>query len=378
MIAFLLLSACATDDSGVPDDTASDAPVECDHVSGHICTFAGYQGLAALGQEGVAANESYLYLPQDLSFGPDGAAYVLDWNNHRIRRIGTDGVVQTIAGNGLLGDGPEGDAKLAAFNHPTNLNFDSDGNMLIAAWHNSRVEKIDMTTGMLSFIGGTGSRSFGGDEGDAKLGIFDLPSSVVQAADGTLYITDTANQRIRSITPDGILHTVAGDGTPGFLGDGGPAASAELNNPKGQAAAPVGRMDISPEQELYIADTLNQRIRVLDLVSGTIDTFGGNGTPGYSGDGADAKSASIFSPSDVAVGLDGEIYIADTENSCVRVVRDGVISTFAGICTQPDYTGDNGPATEARINKPYGVAVDAAGNVFVADTYNHSIRAIWR
>ena len=377
----LLLGCPPAEDTSTPADSSDteEALIPCDYVSGNICTYAGYQGLAALGQEGLPANESYLYLPQDIGFAPDGTAYLLDWNNHRIRAIAADGTITTIAGTGMLGDGPEGDAKLASFNHPTSLSFDNDGNMLIAAWHNSRVDMIDMTTMELSYVAGNGSRSFGGDDGDALLGILDLPSSAVAGADGTIYITDTANQRIRSVTTDGILHTYAGDGTAGFLGDGGPASAAELNNPKGQSAAPTGRMAISPDQKLYIADTLNQRIRVIDLATGMIDTFAGSGTAGFAGDGGPAASAQIFSPSDVAVGVDGELYIADTENSCVRVVTpDGNISTFAGICTEPDYTGDGGPASAARLNKPYGVAVDADGNVFIADTYNNSIRAVWR
>lgn len=360
-------------------DSADTGPLACDHVSGHICTFAGYEGLAALGQEDIPANESYLYLPQDLGFSPEGDAYVLDWNNHRIRRVDAEGTIETVAGNGLLGDGPEGNARLAAFNHPTQLSFDAEGRMLLAAWHNSRIERIDLSTGELSFVAGTGARAYSGDEGDALLGALDLPSSVVEAPGGTLYISDTANQRIRTVTPDGLLHTFAGDGTAGYAGDGGPVALAQFNNPKGQQAAPAGRLELSADGgSLYVADTLNQRIRVVDLATGTIDTFAGSGTAGFGGDGGAATSATLFSPADVAVGIDGELYIADTENSCVRVVRDGVISTFAGICTEPDYTGDNGPAAEARLNKPYGVAVDAEGNVYVADTYNHSVRAVWR
>ena len=378
MIALLslMLGCPGADDTAI--DTASDAPLECDHLSGHICTFAGYQGLAALGQEEIAANESYLYLPQDIGVAPTGDVYVLDWNNHRIRRIDGEGMVETIAGTGLLGDGPEGDARLASFNHPTSVSFDNDGNMLVAAWHNSRIDRIDLTTNLMSYVAGDGSRAFTGDGGDAKIAALDLPSSVVQADDGTIYISDSANMRIRSITTDGLIHTVAGDGVAGYLGDGGPALTAELNNSKGQAAAPSGRIAIGPEGQLYIADTLNQRIRVIDLGTGMIDTFAGNGTAGASGDGGPATEANVFSPTDVAVGLEGELYIADTENSCVRVVRSGTISTFAGICSEGDYTGDNGPATEARLNKPYGVDVDAGGNVFIADTYNHSVRAVWR
>lgn len=371
----LLLGCPGAEDTA---ETASTAPLECDYVSGHICTFAGYQGLAALGQEEIAANESYLYLPQDIGVAPTGDVYVLDWNNHRIRRIDADGMVMTMAGTGLLGDGPEGDARLASFNHPTSVSFDNDGNMLVAAWHNSRVDRIDLATNLLTYVAGDGSRAFTGDGGDAKIAALDLPSSVVQAADGIIYISDSANMRIRSITTDGLIHTVAGDGVAGYLGDGGPALTAELNNSKGQAAAPSGRIVMGPGNQLYIADTLNQRIRVIDFSTGIIDTFAGNGTAGASGDGGPATDANVFSPTDVAVGPDGELYIADTENSCVRVVRSGTISTFAGICSEGDYTGDNGPATEARLNKPYGVDVDGEGNVFIADTYNHSVRVVWR
>lgn len=372
----VLLGCPGGEDTG--GDTGEAGPLACDYEPGHICTYAGFQGLAALGLEDVPANESYLYLPQDVGISPAGEVYVLDWNNHRIRHIDPEGFIRTIAGTGMLGDGPEGDSRLASFNHPTSLSFDNDGNILVAAWHNSRVERIDLATHELTFLAGDGTRSFSGDEGAAESAILDLPSSVIQDESGTIYLSDSANQRIRSITSDGTIHTLAGDGVPGYLGDGGPATAAQLNNPKGQAAAPAGRIVIGPGGQLYVADTLNQRIRVIDLASGVIDTFAGNGVAGASGDGGPAARANVFSPTDVAIGPDGELYIADTENSCVRVVRDGVISTFAGICTEGDYDGDNGPATEAHLNKPYGIDVDAAGNVFIADTYNHSVRAVWR
>jgi sugar lactone lactonase YvrE len=184
--------------------------------------------------------------------------------------------------------------------------------------------------------------------------------------------------RIRTITTDGLIHTYAGDGTAAYAGDGGAASAAQFNNPKGQLAAPAGRLALSPDQQLYIADTLNQRVRVIDLGTGVIETVAGTGTAGYSGDGGAATAATLFSPADVALGPDGELYIADTENSCIRVVREGVIDTFAGVCGEPDYTGDNGPAASARVQKPYGVAVDGEGNVFIADTYNHAIRVVWR
>lgn len=364
---------------GCPEEVDTGIVEACPPVSGTICTYAGKDGLSALGQEGVAATESYLYLPQDLLLDDDGTAYVLDWNNHRLREISPGGEINTVAGTGLLGDGPEGPALLASFNHPTGLGWDLDGTLLVAAWHNSRVERINLDTGELTFVAGDGTRSFAGDEGSATLAKLDLPSSVVVDPDGVIYISDTANQRIRTVTPDGIIHTYAGTGEAGFAGEGSDVLEASFQNPKGQQAAPAGRLALGSDGRLFVADTLNQRIRVIDLATDTISTFAGTGTPGFSGDGGPATAATFFSPTDVAVGPDGEVYVADTENSCVRVIAvDGIVSTFAGICAEPDYTGDGGPPAEARLRKPYGVAVDATGNVFIADTYNHAVRVAWR
>lgn len=376
----VLLSGASTACVGEAPLDAADATADpiCERIPGHICTWAGLDGLAALGQDNVAANESYLYLPSDLGFSPDGDAYILDWNNHRVRKVDADGLVMTVAGSGLLGDGPEGDARLAMFNHPSSLAFDQAGNIVLAAWHNSRVERIDLTTGELTFVAGDGTRSFGGDGADALVATLDLPSSVALDNDGAIYISDTANQRIRIVTPDGVIDTFAGTGTAGFAGEGSPAIESQLNNAKGQQASPTGRIAIQDER-LFIADTLNQRIRVIDLTTGLISTLAGTGDAGFTGDGGPALAATFFSPSDVSPGPDGEVYVADTENSCVRVISaEGIISTYAGICAEPDYTGDGGPANEARLYKPYGVAVDASGNVYVADTYNNVVRVIWR
>ncbi|MBM4391431.1 MAG: hypothetical protein FJ090_09945 [Deltaproteobacteria bacterium] len=371
MILALLLG-CA----GESGDTAEEG---CAPQAGTLCTFAGKDGLAALGQEEVSATESYLYSPQDVLAAADGRLYLLDWNNHRVRCVEADGTIRTVAGTGLLGDGPEGDARLASFNHPTGLAWDLDGTILVAAWHNSRVERLDPESQQISFVAGDGTRSYAGDEGDALVAKLDLPSSAVVDADGVIYIADTANQRIRTVTPDGIIHAFAGTGEAGYGGDGGPVSEASFANPEGQAAAPSGRLEISPDGRLFVADTLNQRIRVVDLATGLVDTYAGNGTPGFSGDGGPAVEASLFSPTDIALGPGGELYVADTENSCVRVVDpDGTMRTHAGICTEPDYTGDGGPPAEARLHKPYGVAVDTIGNVYIADTYNHAIRVAWK
>jgi DNA-binding beta-propeller fold protein YncE len=129
---------------------------------------------------------------------------------------------------------------------------------------------------------------------------------------------------------------------------------------------------------MYVADTGNHRVRVIDMATGMIDTFAGNGTAAYAGDGGAAKDASLFGPTDLALGPDGELYVADTENSCVRVIEDGVIATFAGTCTEPGFAGDGGAPTDALLSKPYGVSLDEVGNVYIADTYNHRFRVVYK
>lgn len=367
MFITLVLLGCDQPEPKPPVDV-------CDAVQGNVCTVAG-SGLPGLGEDGLAATATHLYLPQDLSFGPDGDAYVLDWNNHKIRAVRPDGTMQIVAGSGVLGDGPEGPAVAAAFNHPTNITFAADGTMVIAAWHNSRIEAVD-AAGNLSFMCGDGTRSFAGDGGDCAVAKLDLPSSVAYDSQGRLYISDMANQRIRRVT-DGIIESWGFAGTAGYSGDGGPVSAAEMHATKGQAAYPANRIVIV-DDVLYLTDTENHRVRSVDLATDTIDCIAGNGEASYGGDGGDALSASLRAPRDVAMGWDGELYIADTDNHCVRRIDpDGTITTAAGQCGVPGYSGDDGPALEATFYFPYGVDVDPDGNLWVADTWNNVIRKVW-
>jgi hypothetical protein len=364
---------------------------ECSEEPGTICAWAG-TGTAALGKEDVEATKSHLYLPQDVTFADDGNGYLLDWNNHRIRKVDTDGMISTIAGSSMLGDGPEGPAMQALFNHPTNLAFDHDGNLIVSAWHNSRVEKIDLATGEMSYLAGTGARGYNKTNIDAKTAILDLPSSVQVDDVGNIWFSDQANQQIRMIDTDGIIHDVGGQQrVDGYLGDGGPVATAIFHASVGQAADPANRIALAGSL-LYIADTSNHIVRVLDTDSMIVDCFAGTpptcdetGTKcaadnfGATGDGGDALDATLYGPTDVAVGPDGEVYIADTSNSCVRVVDpDGVISTFAGTCGEPGYEGEGGAAQDALLQRPYGVSLDPDGNVYISDTYNNVIRKVFR
>lgn len=362
----------------------------CEEASGTMCTWMGVPGIEVLSADGKHRLETELSKPQDMTFAEDGTAYVLDFNNHRIRSVDADGTVLTVVGTGFLGDPVDGDALLQPLNHPTGLLFDpNDANKLtVAAWHNSKILDVDLPTGALTVRAGTGGRSFGGDGGPARTAVLDLPAAVAYDDEGNLYVSDQANQIIRKIDTAGVISTIAGAvpvagpsgpvKQPGYSGDGGPALGAMLHAAVGQAADPSSRL-IHHDGALYIADTVNNRIRKIDLESGTIDTVVGNGEFGFGGDGGSALDAQLGNPRDLAFGPDGELYVADTANHCVRVVTpDGQINTFAGTCGEGGAADVGALAAEAPLAYPYGVEVDAAGNLYIADTYNQVFRIVYR
>ncbi|MEQ1500910.1 MAG: hypothetical protein ABMB14_01705 [Myxococcota bacterium] len=353
-------------------------------VSGNICTISGTPEIASYGAEDIPATESGMYLPVDLTFRPDdGRAYVIDWNNHRIRVIEDDGTIHTVAGTGFLGDGPPGESLANSFNHPTNLQFDpaNPSILAIAAWHNSRIELLDVDNLTIDWVAGTGDRNYNGSGGEATTTDLDLPSSVAwDGTSGELYFFDQANQLIRVLDVTGKVFDVGGEQRyAGYKGDGGPVTEANFHASTGQAADPSNRIEIR-DHVLYLVDSGNHIIRTVDLDTMIVDRYAGITSHGYSGDGGDALDAQFSTPRDLAIGIDGEVYVADTDNHCVRVIRDGIVETVAGICDadDPGFSGDGGPATEAQLHKPFGIAVDLEGALYVADTYNHVIRKITR
>jgi len=218
--------------------------------------------------------------------------------------------------------------------------------------------------GNISTVAGTGTAGFSGDGGQATSAQLKNPIDVAVDAQGNLYIADTLNNRIRKVS-GGNISTVAGTGTAGSTGDGGQATSAQLNNPYGIA--------VDAQGNLYIADTLNNRIRKVS--GGNISTVAGSGTAGYSGDGGQATSAQLNSPFDVAVDGQGNLYIADGANNRIRKVSGGIISTIAGTGTA-GFSGDGGQATSAQLKAPFSVAVDAQTNLYIADYGNSRIRRV--
>lgn len=364
----------------------------CARVSGNICTVAG-TGVAGDGEDGRPLLETMMYAPVDLTFAPDGTMVIVDWNNHRIRRAQADGTLKIVAGVGELIPSLGSDDVTDRLNHPTDVTFDPHGRLVIAAWHNSRVKRLG-ADGTLEDIVGTGARNFNGDHGPALQAELNLPASVVYDPAGNLLISDQANQRIRIVdATTNIIRTIAGDGMPGYAGDGGPALQARFKLPVGQRGHPAAHISRGPAGDIYLADTDNNRIRRIDP-QGMVSTVAGTGLAGAENVEGPALAAQLEKPVDVLAAPDGALYIADTENNCVRVVRDGTISTVAGTCTricpadlnQPcrcpsvdaACIGDGGPARAARLKRPTGLAMDAEGNLYIADTLNHRVRVVWR
>jgi DNA-binding beta-propeller fold protein YncE len=279
---------------------------------------------------------------------------------------GAQNVITTVAGNGTAGfSGDGGPATSASLETPIGIAVDVAGNLYIADTANNRVRKVS-PGGIITRVAGSGVRGFSGDGGLATSASLWNPSGLAVDAAGNLYIADASNNRIRKVSPSGIITTVAGGGT-GYFSDGGPATSGSLVFVQGVAVDPAGN--------LYIADRYTMCIRKVSP-SGTISTVAGNGLWAFSGDGGPATSASLSWPDGVALDVAGNLYIADTANNRVRKVSPaGIITTVAGNGTG-GFSGDGGPATSASLYSPYGMALDGAGNLYIADTGNNRIRKV--
>ena len=370
--------ACPTDQSGV------------------ACVWAG-NGTAGFNGDGKPARASRLYEPVDVAFGPDGTPWILDWNNHKVRTVEKDGTLKTRIGTILPGDGdpdqndqtPAGaPGDTVSLNHPTSIAFEPDGTVILATWHNFKIRTCDPATDLVHVIAGgdyvLGNPVLGspfGDGGPAARASFSFPKAIVRAPTGELYVLDQRNQRIRKMAADAdrTITTVAGTGTKGFAGDGGDPLQAQFNWDSGVAPVPNGGLAIGPDGKLYVSDTLNNRVRVIDFAANVIDTLAGTGTAGFSGDGKAAKEAELSKPIDLEFGPDGRLYVADSGNGAIRAIdlTTGVITTVAG--TGKNGTGAEGrAATKTQLNDPWGVSFDADGAMYVSDTMNNRILRVAR
>ncbi|UQW99218.1 RICIN domain-containing protein [Streptomyces sp. RerS4] len=330
-----------------------------------ISTVAG-SGVAGFAGDGEPAVSAALNRPLGVAMDSTGTLYVADSGNHRVRKITADGKISTVAGTGVAGfGGDQGPAFSAKLSSPHGVAVDSAGTLYIADSGNHRIRKIT-TDGKISTVAGGATAGFDGDDGPASSALLNNPHGVAVDSTGVLYIADRGNHRIRKITTDGKISTVAGGSTAGFDGDDGPASSALLNSPHGVAVDSTG--------VLYIADRGNHRVR--KITDGKISTIAGTGTAGSGGDDGPASTAQLDSPHGVAVDSTGVLYIADHGNHRIRrITTDGKISTVAGTGVA-GFGGDQGPAVSAQLDRPMGLAVDCVDTLYIADSDNHRIRKI--
>lgn len=280
----------------------------------------------------------------------------------------TSYTISTAVGNGFAGFlGDNGPATSAEINTPIGVALDSSGNIYLTDSANHIIRKVTKSSGKISTFAGNQLNQSSGDGGAATSASFQTPYGIAVDQSGNVYVSDYLSHVVRKINTSGTISTVAGTGTFGFSGDGGQGANAQLNRPLGLAVDSAGN--------LYIADTNNYCIRMLST-DGTISTVAGAATSlGFTGDGGPATKAKMSAPYGVAVDSKGNIYIADSGNNRVREVSNGVINTIAGTGTK-GFSGDGGPGTKAQLNNPYGLSVDAGGNVYVSDYGNWRLRLI--
>ena len=333
---------------------------------GDIVPLAG--GIQGYGGDGLPGSSAMFSSPMGVAVDPAGNIYIADYWNRRIRIIDAFGIVNTIAGDGTTADSGDGGlATTARFKSPCQVAVDNLGNIFVADQNSDRIRKID-SAGYITTVAGTGVGGFSGDGGPATSAQLDRPAGLFVDGPGNVYIADYYNYRIRKVDTLGNITTVAGNGVYGYSGDSGPATSAMLSLIKGVATDSAGN--------IYIADTDNDRVRIVDGL-GTINTFAGTGVAGFSGDGGPANLAKLNSPNQLAFDTAGNLYIADTGNSCIRKVDIlGNITTVAGTGGILGNSGDLGPATSALLGIPEGVAIDISGNVYIGDTGNDRIRKV--
>ncbi len=347
--------------AGCPDRE----PVVCGGA-GVVCRLAG-TGDRAFNGDGHDALETDFYLLSAARRGPDGLLYLMDFNNHRLRRVEANGTVSTIAGTGNHDWTVEGPATESPLENPVAFAFLPDGSITFVALHDPRVFVVD-PDGMLRVIAGTGDPGDTGDGEDAREATFTELTGIVVGPDGSIFVSDGGAHRVRVIRPSGVVEAYAGIGAvPGPGGDGGPAIEANLWRPEGLALSEGG--------DLYVAEAQGHAVRRV-RADGILETVAGTGEQGFSGDGGPAVEARLRRPAGVAVGPDGEVYVADTFNDCIRRVDpSGVIESIAGT-GEEGLAGDGGPAIDADLYGPATLHFED-GALYFADQFNSVARVVY-
>lgn len=335
-----------------------------------VRTLAGTGEDASTG-DGEPAAEAAVGGPFGLVIGPDKALYVCETTGQRIRRIDLkSGLISTVAGSGERGySGDGGPATAAKLNEPYEVRFDADGNLFFVEMKNHVVRRVDRQTGVISTVAGTGQAGFSGDGGPAMAAMIRQPHSICFDGEGLLYICDIGNHRVRRVDmKSGVIETFAGTGERKATPDGARVAGTPLNGPRALAFDGRG--------ELVLALREGNAVYRIDLAAGTLHHVAGTGKSGYSGDGGDAKQAELAGPKGVAIGPDGTVYLADTESHTIRAIDPGtnVIRTLVGTGQPGD--GPDGDPLACRLDRPHGIEVGADGTLYIGDSSNHRVRVL--
>jgi hypothetical protein len=330
-----------------------------------LWTAAGDGGTTYAGDGGQSVDRS-LSSPYGVAIDSEDRVYVADSVLNAVRRINHDGSMTTVAGTGIAGStGDGGPATAARLNAPVRLAFDSADNLFIADSGNHKIRKVT-PGGIISTVAGTGTAGNTGDGGQATAARLRTPFDMAFGPDGSMYIADRANHKIRRVAPNGIISTFAGTGTSGYNGDDITATSARLSSPYS--------VDVDSDGNVYIADFDNERVRKVDD-SRVITTIAGTGVATIDGDGGPAAEAGLHKPMYVFAAPSGDLYIGESNNNRIRVVHDGTIDTLAGSGVF-GYKGDGGSPLFSTWQRPSAMALDSQGSLWVADRLNKRIRVI--
>jgi streptogramin lyase len=325
-------------------------------------------GQAGTSGDGGPATAAKLANPFGVVRGPDGAVWFCEYDGNVVRRVAADGTLSTVAGSGKAGR-DDGPALQASFQKPHEIRFDARGDLYVADMMNHAIRKVDLKAKVVTTVAGTGQAGYSGDGGPAAKAQLKQPHSLQFGPDGALYVCDIGNHAIRKIDPKtGAISTFAGTGKAGPTPDGAPIAGTPLNGPRS--------LDFDRDGNLWLATREGNQVFKLDLKAGRIHHAAGTGRKGFTGNGGPAREATLSGPKGIAVGSNGDVYLVDTESHSIRKIdaKTGRLELVIGTGEKGD--GPDGPAAACRLARPHGIWVDPDGAVFVGDSENHRLRVL--
>lgn len=334
-----------------------------------ISTFAG-NGVKGGSGDGGLATAAQIDNPFGVVRGPDGAIWFCEYTGQRIRRVAADGTISTIAGTGEKGySGDGGPALQATFNLPHELRFDANGDLYVVDMTNHAVRKIDMKTKVITTIAGNGKPGYNGDGGPAKDAQFKQPHSIQFGPGGDLYVCDIGNNVIRRIDmKTELISTFAGTGKPGVTPDGAPIAGTPLKGPRS--------LDFDKQGNLWLATREGNQVFKFDLKAGIIHHIAGTGAKGFTGNGGPAREATLSGPKGISIDAGGNVWLADCESHSIRMInmKTGNLELIAGLNQKGD--GPDGDPLQCKMARPHGIFCDADGTVFIGDSEAHRVRRL--